>query len=59
MTDEEAARVAAVLATADGECGHCAHELAKEMAKPFPTHDWLTLVQTAGDWGPGSWKDPD
>ena len=52
MTLDEARIVAAVVATADGECHVCAAHQTEQLIKLLPEHDWLALVARAGDWEP-------
>jgi hypothetical protein len=39
--------LAGILASADGYCYVCAGDLANQMKKVDPTHDWPTLVDEA------------
>jgi hypothetical protein len=43
MTQEEAAKVIAILKTADGGCKFCAAELLKKFFKDFP--EWKSLAK--------------
>lgn len=45
VNEQLARQIAAVLATAHGECYVCAEALAEEMRKMFPQFDWVLLVQ--------------
>lgn len=40
MTREEAEKIAAVIATADGGCGPCVSSLCELMSKAFPAFEW-------------------
>lgn len=43
MTDEEANGIAAICATADGGCPHCARDLQLQLAARFPEFEWKIL----------------
>lgn len=47
MTNEEAVKVAAILAEADGGCDDCALKLARTAARYFPGYEWDKLVGEA------------
>lgn len=44
LSEDQARRIALILATADGHCEVCAGALCDEMAKEFPGHDWRLLA---------------
>jgi hypothetical protein len=50
MNAADAAKVAAILANADGQCISCARALAREAEHVFPDHDWIRMVAAAGGW---------
>lgn len=49
MTREEAEKVAAIFATADGGCADCVHALAKVARKAFPGFPWVEMTDKALD----------
>ena len=46
MTPGEAARLMAIVKTADGGCGHCIDSLTARLVREYPDHDWWTLRHT-------------
>jgi hypothetical protein len=44
LSPEQAKVIGAVLRTADHYCSECAADLAAEMEKVCPGHDWAALV---------------
>lgn len=47
MTDEQAKKLAKILASADGGCGTCGMDLAAQMPDLFPQFNWEALVREA------------
>ncbi len=47
MTPGEVAAVAAIVATADGGCGHCVGQLAESLHYRFPEVGWPEAIAAA------------
>lgn len=58
MTEEEARKVAFIVATADGGCSTCVTHLTKRLLKSLPGHDWASLVALY-DENKGELEEPD
>ncbi len=48
LTSEEAAKIAAIVSTADGGCEYCVGSLSEQLADEFPEFDWTALVKEYG-----------
>lgn len=44
MTKDEAERVGAICASADGECIVCVTKLTRQLLSAFPEFDWVALT---------------
>lgn len=45
MTNDEAKKVAEIVAMADGGCSTCARSLMRHVVKAFPDVDWATAAK--------------
>lgn len=48
MTQDEAAKVLAVISTADGGCPYCARDLLHQLHDKLPETKWLDLADGLG-----------